>query len=333
MAPGVDSERRVSLEGDLSDAELPDDRGMDRVVLLGISWRRGMPELRVRGGASEQSVLLPLRELELSYRATGPRVCLGHVPFRDSTRTYADCLRPPAEGGRRCDRCAAAEATFAASLHHAHTREPSMIDVSVRDHLMQTNLLYLAAFRDGSIKVGTTTETRTQQRLAEQGAWRATIVAVASDGIAVRQLEDVVTEVLGIAQSVSIGRKLEGLAVASPVEAAERDAQLRVVLASAAGKVHQILDAAPDSRLTPQDQGWIHPVHDDPLWSRVHRYPHRLDQGAHRLQLLDACGRAVALQRPGGSDVFVADIGQLFGLQLELGDYGSTEIVVQDALF
>ncbi len=340
MSAGADLTRRVSLEpgGDDLGPEPP----ADVAVLLGVTWRSGQPELRLRRGRSTTSTLVPLTGASLHYRPTGRRVCLGHSPFRNPKVDYLDCLRPPAVNGKRCDRCAASEATFAASLHHAHTRELSMIDPAVREHLQQKNLLYLAGFRDGSIKVGTTTEGRTQQRLAEQGAWRALLVAEAIDGVAVRQLEDLVTEILDIPQSVSIGRKLDGLAVSSVMEAAEREAVLERRLASAGAKVRQIIDHAGDSRFEATVVDWQAPSHGHATWTRIHRYPLPLDDGAHQLEIVDAVGRAIAFRRSatsraGGAspdgDLFVADIGRLFGLELELGDHGSTEITVQDSLF
>ncbi len=337
----ADLTRRVALEPSESDApggpleEVPLERTM---VVLGVSWRSTDPQLRLRRARDEQSQLEPLIGQKLQYRTTGKRVCLGHSPFRNPKIDYLDCLRPPVGGGRRCNRCAAAEATFAASLHHAHTRELSMIDSAVRDHLQQTNLLYLAGFRDGSIKVGTTTESRTQQRLAEQGAWRAEVAAVASDGVAVRQLEDLVTELLEIPQSVSIGRKLHGLAVTSAAEAAERDESLATRLGIAASKVRQIVDHAGDPRLETASIGWIAPSHDHAVWHNVFRYPLALDDGAHHLEVVDAVGRAIAFRRAGAraggdDDTFVADIGTLFGRVLELGEFDPTEIAVQDSLF
>ncbi len=216
-----------------------------------------------------------------------------------------------------------------------------MLDPAVRDHLSQTNLLYIAGFRDGSIKVGTTTESRTQQRLAEQGAWRARLVARAFDGVAVRQLEDLVTELLGIPQAVSISRKLDGLAVSSENEAAERERELMATIASAAAKVRQVIDHAGDTRFEATDIDWQAPSHDHPVWHRVHRYPLALDEGAHQIEIVDAVGRAIAFRRSGtteprgsaSNDVFVADLGRLFGVELELGEHGSTEIAVQDSLF
>ncbi len=211
-----------------------------------------------------------------------------------------------------------------------------MIDPAVREHLRQPNQLYLAGFRDGSIKVGTSTLTRTNQRLAEQGAWRAELVAAAEDGVAVRQLEDLVTEVLGIAQSVSVSRKLDGMTVTSSSEAAERDAELEATLGRSAAKVRQLVDHAADPRLAALVETWEPVSRHHEVWNKTHRYPHALDDGSHQLEIVDAVGRVVALKRTGAGaadDTFVADLGRLYGVELELCDHGSAEIAVQDSLF
>ena len=39
-----------------------------------------------------------------------------------------------------------------------------------------------------------------------------------------------------------------------------------------------------------------------------------------------AVGRAVALRRPGFDEVFIADLGVLFGLAIELGDHQPDEL-------
>jgi hypothetical protein len=204
------------------------------------------------------------------------------------------------------------------------------LDPSIVEHLQQTNLLYLAGFADGSIKVGTTTERRTDQRLAEQGAWQAALVAEAADGIAVREVEDLVTAELGIVQSVSIRRKLDGL-VDRPVD----DDGLRAELGRLRHEVHELLKRLADPNLRAIDRAWTHPRHDGPVWQHVRHYPYRLDDGVHDVDVVDACGRVVALRRcvPGADDVFVADLGELYGVVVEPGDHGSRPFVLQDSLF
>ncbi len=300
-----------------------------RRVLLGVSWDDGDARVRLRDDDDTASRLVPLAGLQLNSRALpdSPRRCIGRVPVRRTGVEYHDCVQAAEPGGRTCVSCSVAEANLASSLHHAHTRDRADIDPAVDEHLRQPNVLYLAAFRDGSTKVGTSTERRLAKRLVEQGAWLATVVAGAADGYAVRDVEDRVTSALGIPQSVSVGRKLDGMASPRP------EAQLAELLAEQGRQVRALVVGGDDGRLSPTDQAWSFPGQDDPVWDGLHRYPLRLDSGQHDLEVLAACGRLVAVRRPGSDDTFVADLGQLFGVELELGDYESDELAVQDRLF
>ena len=89
-----------------------------------------------------------------------------------------------------------------------------------------------------------------------------------------------------------------------------------------------------DDRLSPVDEPWENPLRGSPAWQGLHHYPHRLDGGAHDLQFMGACGRAVQAVRPGGDDRFVLDVGQLFGHEITLADdVVADEVTVQDSLF
>lgn len=297
--------------------------------VLGITWRSGRPQLRLVAVGGDDVALVDLHGLELAYRIPEPtllRVCLGHVA-RDQRTSVEVCGNRPEEGKRRCTRCSILEAGFAASLHHAHTRDRAELDGAALEHLRQPNLLYLAAFRDGSIKVGTSTEVRHEQRLREQGAWRAMLAARADDGIAVRHLEDAVTDLLGLPQSVAIGRKISGLL--HPRD----DNELMRHLQTHSERVHRLLDELDDPQLEPQDEPWENPALADHRWDRVKDYGHRLDHDAHELELLAACGRIALARQLDGSDRFAVDLGQLFGVVLELGSFGRPTITVQDSLF
>ncbi|MFV2040323.1 MAG: DUF2797 domain-containing protein, partial [Acidimicrobiales bacterium] len=183
-------------------------------VVVGMTWADGTPKVRLRDDDQPDSHLATLKGMRLNYRASpsSQRHCLGYTPFRGNHPTYVDCPDTPQAGSRKCAGCSVIDATFAANLHRAHTLDRAEIDPAVAEHLRQPNLLYIAAFRDGSVKVGTTTEKRGHVRLLEQGAWRAVIVARADDGYVVRTVEDTVTAEVGLSQSVSIARKVEGMA-------------------------------------------------------------------------------------------------------------------------
>jgi hypothetical protein len=298
-------------------------------VVLGVTWAGGDPQARVRDMGMEASVLVPLAGLTLNYRVdlTARRWCLGKTPFRKADASHTDCQNRPEPGGRLCTQCSISDATFASNLHHAHTRDRADIDPAIAEHLRRPNLLYLAAFRDGSVKVGTTTAARGTKRLAEQGAWRALLVAKTSDGYAVRDIEDRVTEELGLAQAVQIGRKLDGMASPQP------DDRLDTSLANHAAQVDALRERMADGRIEAHRERWRFPDGDEAVWAGLHRYPVKLGLGQHDLEVVAACGRMVVVQRRGTDDVFIADLGQLYGIELILGDYESDELAVQDSLF
>lgn len=301
----------------------------DGLVLLSTKWVDGEPFVRARKSGEMASTLVPAVGLRLNYRL-GPdprRVCLGHTPFRKGRNAFHDCRKLPEPGTRRCERCTIVEATFASNLHHAHTRGRSELDPAVLEHLQQPNQLYLAAFRDGSIKVGTSTLTRLQERLTEQGAWIAHLVALTSDGFAVRDLEDRVTAEVGLQQSVNISRKLAGLV--RPVD----DDALVSRLERHGQQVSKLIERMSDSRIQPSHEMWHNPVSAEQALQKPLRYPLKLRSGSHDLEVVAAVGRIAAVRRPDTIDVFVIDLQELYGIDLELGDFESDEIAIQDSLF
>jgi len=299
------------------------------LVLLAMNWRDDSPFIRLRCSDASHSDLVPAAGLALNYRLGKhvERACLGHVPFRKGRNEYHDCSTPLQASSRRCERCTIVEATFASNLHHAHTRGRSEIDPAIREHLAQPNQLYLAAFRDGSIKIGTSTLTRVQTRLAEQGAWIARFAAIADDGFAVRDLEDRVTAELGLPQAVGVGRKISGLI--SPVD----DAELNERLDRHLKDVVALIDTMNDRRIEASDRRWRSPVAEDPVLDNMLRYPLKLRSGSHDLEIVGAIGRVCAARRPGTTDVFAIDPGELFGIKIETGNFASDEIAIQDSLF
>lgn len=302
----------------------------ERRLLLGVVWRDHVPHLRTRTEGQSASELVPVEDWHLSYRIDGEprRNCVGHVPFRDGRNEYFDCTKAPRDGSRTCERCAIVEATFASNLHHAHHKGSAEIDASVRKHLEQPNRLYIAAFRDGSIKIGTSTLGRAEKRLEEQGAWVARFVAETTNGRAVRHLEDAVTETVGIAQAVSAMRKARGLA--NPIDAAQLDQQLQ----QAVDDVHtMVIDKSITSDVTAMDEQWQHPMAEHPAIANVLAYPATLTSGRHDLRVITAVGRHLLARRADGHDVFVIDPAVLFGIWLDMGEYGSEEIAIQDSLF
>lgn len=301
---------------------------MSTRVIVDFNWSGGQSHVRSFEAGAAASALQPLVGMHFNYRVypDSYRRCLGHMPLRNRA-IWFDCRNLPDDGQRKCNRCSIADATFASNLHHAHTRGPGELDPAMKAHMDQQNVLYLAAFRDGSMKVGTSTATRANERLLEQGAWLARIVARSNDGYAVRLIEDRVTANLQIPQSVSTSRKLAGLL------RPRSDERLSSQLESAAWVVAELVEASDDDRLKVEHARWQSPHADELLWTLVHRYPLHLDRGTHNFHTIGACGRIAAVQVVGVPDVMLVDLAQFLGVELTLGDYASGEIAIQDALF
>ncbi len=296
------------------------------LTVVGLTWGTGEPMVRLRRG-DEPSSLYPVRGMELSFRIDpdGARRCIGHSAVRSRDEPI-DCPNSPEAGSKTCTSCSVKDALFAGSLHHAHLRHETSTDPTMSAHLSQPNRLYLAAFRDGSVKVGTSTRTRAHTRLAEQGAWIARFVADASDGIAVRHLEDHITRELALPQSITMTRKLLGL-----VEP-RADDWLHGLLLRHAERVRELVRGV-GSGVEPADDAWSNPASLSGDWPKVHRYPHSLASGSHVLSITDAVGRAVAFTRSQSADTFVADLRQLFGQPLIIGGAEPAPVTVQDSLF
>jgi hypothetical protein len=304
----------------------------DVVLIVSYTWATGSPRLRVRP-VRGRSELTPAEGFTINYRVPdgARRHCPGRVPFRAGQGDYVDCFNPPQRNSRTCVSCAVAEATLAGSLHHAHTREPDELDADVEAHLLQPNILYLAAFGDGSIKVGTSSVRRTENRWLEQGAWLTVVVAEAADGIVVRRLEDLVTEELGIGQSVAARRKIAGLI--NPVG----DEVLTERLKESTTDVHRLVTELGPAGIDPAQEYWSNPLAGSPVLNDLRPYPADLSRDSHHFTIEAMIGRLAVIKRGGpdteGTDRFVIDVGVLFGLELHRGDFKPVELAIQDSLF
>lgn len=304
------------------------------VVVLGLTWLEGIPRLRMRR-PDEDSQLFELTGSVLRYQATNTTHCVGFGVQVASS--YSDCHKSPQPGERTCVSCSVAEANHASGLHHAHTKDPAVQSSTMASHLQQPNSLYLAMFRDGSVKVGTTTSRRHTTRLLEQGAWMARTVATTSDGIEIRKLEDLVTEQLGVPQSVSIKRKLSGLATPSDEKILaskldEKAAEVQRLLSSGSSLVTD------STKISPTNDIWrftdtLSPGATASLVDSPYLYSAPLNQDHHHIEITGNCGRIAVVTKPDSNDRFLVDLGQLFGVELSVGDHEPAEITVQDSLF
>ncbi len=306
-----------------------------RHVLLGTSWVDNDVSLRVRDLVADVPVatsrFLPLlrpQGASLAFRvlSDAPAWCLGRSGGRSPSGGPYECVNRATSVNRKCTPCSVADANHASNLHHAHRRDGELpTDPSVAAHLAEPNLLYVAGFRDGSIKVGTSNAKRIRTRLAEQGAWQAIVTAEAVNGSVVRLVEDAVTEALGLPQSVSMVRKLHGFV--HPID----DEVLIRRLEQATAGIHELI--AGIEGMTPVRQ--VVGFEQRALWNRVVRYPADPTIGAHELLVVSMCGRAALIELPSGQhdDRMVLDLGRLSGYEVEWGRFGTPSLTIQGSLF
>lgn len=105
--------------------------------------------------------------------------------------------------GQQCASCAARDEFRAVHrVHRGGRLSPAAAAYSDAPHW-----LYVATFPDGSAKVGTAHQRSKVRRLDQQAVAAATYVALAPDGAVVRELEDAVTQVLGLPQAKRVSSK------------------------------------------------------------------------------------------------------------------------------
>ena len=199
----------------------------------------------------------------------------------------------------------------------------------LRTYLMQEHWLYVATFAGGASKVGTASQLRKWNRLAEQGAVVARYVARAEDGRIVRLLEDLVTRDAGLPQQVRAAAK--AAALVAPAAAVELDA----LNGRLAGKARTLLAGAGGDGFEVLNERWERPKLSAAACAPAarHAYPHDLGAGRHGFRIESLSG-SVALAALDGSELeFVVNLGQLKARTIDLGDYGSAVPAVQEALF
>jgi len=296
--------------------------------LLGISWEDELPFGRILNLTTDTIQRINLTNYQLSYRITEPanRICLGYRPGTGNPEEHSTCTKIP-EKGRKCEPCTRKDQIFAAGLHHAHTRDRGSLSAEILNHLEQPNYLYVAIFGDGSIKVGTSTARRIGTRLLEQGAFLASIICETSNGLMVRTLEDMITKDLGLVQAISTKRKMKG--VLHPLSQTE----LRETLNNVCGKVSDFLENLDLEGYSMILDNWYNPAIESPCWKKVLKYPKNLSNGTHDLTLVSICGRIGVLRRETEAEFYAADLDELFGIIVEVGQFPPEDFTIQGELF
>lgn len=296
--------------------------------LTAVNWLDQEPFLRFQTQDGNETTLVKAENLFLRFRlmTNEPRRCIGRTVRSEDGSSHNKCDAEPTSR-RHCDKCQRAENINAANMHQAHRKERSEIDKAMTAYLSHPHRLYLATFRDGSIKVGTTRGRAGNIRLIEQGAWLATYVAEVEDGFLVRELEDVITEQLGVTQAVDTRRKVLGHLQHLPNQ------ELMQSLSQISSETEKVLRErlGTTGRLT--DEPWSNPMINNDVWNDLAPYPGSINEGAHEFQIHSMVGRLAACHKTGFTDTFLLDTQPLLTLPLETGTFEVDELALQESLF
>ncbi|WP_323959168.1 DUF2797 domain-containing protein [Arthrobacter sp. JZ12] len=306
----------------------------------GVSWTREGPSLALASPQGERTSLdLPASNqasseqvcgggFNLGFRlddGPGSRYCLGYSKALNGgeRRSFPCPTRTTAERGYQCGPCFARD-DFR-YMHDVH--RSGVAPGGLAQYLAQEHWLYIATFADGSTKVGTASQRSKWTRLAEQGAVVARYVAQADNGRVVRVLEDTVTRSAGLPQAIRSAAKTAALARPLPQQ------RLKEANDDAAAAASRLLKREIDiDGYRTSYQVWDPP----PGWQQVlaaHApvYPLSLGAGEHGGAVRAVLGQVALLVLPEGE--FLLDLAQLRGRRLELGEWRSPAIAVQQELF
>ncbi|MEZ4236254.1 MAG: DUF2797 domain-containing protein [Myxococcota bacterium] len=170
----------------------------ERALVTGFTWIDGAVRLKAFRGDPPR----------LDDRLLDGRVCFRILPGRHCTGRYEGVAVPcpdaaPATRGTTCDACAALDA-FRPCMTCDGFRCPRL-SPDMLSYCRQRHHLYLACFGDTTIKVGTASHPRRDQRVVEQGPLAAARIAVAP-GPTIKQMEHLLVEA-GLTETMRRTRK------------------------------------------------------------------------------------------------------------------------------
>jgi hypothetical protein len=306
-------------------------------VFLGADWTDALrPALRfapLRPGAASR--LEPYEQPRSYTVAAGGRRCTGYFDLAATPPSHVTCSAwRPLSSGTQCATCRHREGFT--SAHTAH-QGAAGIPEHVRRYLAQPHYLYLDVFPDGSSKVGTVAQARLGSRLAEQGAAAACYVARAEDGTLIRRAEADVSNQFGLKQAITTRRKLAALQQC-PVDLGQLRVTLSALATDVQGYLRQTIVRGLDVLAEPEP--WTPPAASLTVFAAapLAAYPVSLAEGRHNLVIGGLAGSIAALATaPGAVPGYVADLGTLRGLPLQLSDYAETlavaDPIMQESLF
>jgi hypothetical protein len=292
----------------------------------GVTWATGAPSLLLADTTATLGAV-DVMGLRIGVKAAeGGRFCTGRYGFAGTFQVEPlPCPQQAQAGpGGQCAACLGRDDFRFA--HHAH--EGGHASPALTAYLDQPHLLYVATFANAASKVGTAAAPRRVSRLDEQGPVHATYLLQASDGRAVRLLEDTLSREAGLAQAVRGAAKLAALTDPDPRQA-------RAAHKAAVGRALAALTAL---GLSPEPEEWTPPACGAEL--RAPRqgerlaYPHDLREGEHGFQV-ESCSGSHALVRltPDDDVRYVLDLNALKGRRVLTGSYTSPAMPLQGSLF
>ncbi|MEQ1567011.1 MAG: DUF2797 domain-containing protein [Myxococcota bacterium] len=272
----------------------------DRALVTGFTWAEGGVRLHLWAGDP------PVPD----QRAITGAVCFRVLPGRHCTGYHdgeqrrpcpdrAECAR-----GSTCDPCARRDA-FRPCMTCDGFRCPRLSS-EMLDYCRQTHHLYLACFGDETIKVGTASDGRREQRIVEQGPLAASRIA-AAEGPTIKRMEHLLSSA-GLSETMRRSRKTALL------QGAMSEATARARVRDAASQVRSLLPA--------EYHPFLHPPVDVPQPELARRTrglsvnelrlePDRVVEGT----VVGAIGHLVFVEEPDGR--FAFDVGELKGRRIE----------------
>lgn len=133
-------------------------------------------------------------------------------------------------------------------VHRVH--RGSELTEAARAYIDFPHWLYVATFPDGTSKVGTAHERSKTSRLDQQAVALADYVALADDGVLVRELEDAVTQHVRLTQFKRVTTKLTSWLAPESFETIARKHEQTVA------KVAEFLDSFENRGFAPVEEAW-----------------------------------------------------------------------------
>jgi hypothetical protein len=177
-------------------------------TFTGLYWHSSEPTITsfdVGGSEIKRSVI----DNYFSIETTGNRFCIGY--FDSDTESRIPCLdmaliQQHERQGSQCPVCTQkSRGSFVAKTGKITTEYN-------RSLLKYRHIVYIASFGDqSSVKVGVARQSRYSDRIHEQGATAAAVIAYAAEGVAARGIEKAISEHLNIKQSVRYQEKIKNI--------------------------------------------------------------------------------------------------------------------------